>query len=77
MHWIYPSIGRVIFGFGNSAATDTFFTIVIDAFPDVGLPVHYQTTHSTNRCANLACRQYICLRCLLSKCSEYRRTVCD
>ncbi|OAA78809.1 Major facilitator superfamily domain, general substrate transporter [Akanthomyces lecanii RCEF 1005] len=33
MHWIYPSIGRVIFGFGNSAATDTFFTIVIDAFP--------------------------------------------
>lgn len=37
MHWIYPSIGRVIFGFGNSAVTDTFFTIVIDAFPDVSL----------------------------------------
>ncbi len=37
MHWIYPSIGRVIFGFGNSAATDTFFTIVIDAFPAVSI----------------------------------------
>ena len=35
MHWIYPSIGGALFGFGFSAIGDICFTMVIDTYYEV------------------------------------------
>lgn len=35
LHWIYPSIGGALFGFGFSAMGDITFTMVIDIYYEV------------------------------------------
>lgn len=35
MHWIYPSLGSGFFAFGFGAISDSTFTLVIDAYPNV------------------------------------------
>lgn len=35
MHWIYPSIGGALFGFGLGSISDAALTLVIDSYRDV------------------------------------------
>lgn len=35
MHWIYPSIGGVFFGFGLGSISDAALTLVIDSYREV------------------------------------------
>ncbi|ETS87665.1 hypothetical protein PFICI_01493 [Pestalotiopsis fici W106-1] len=35
MHWIYPSIGCALFGFGMGATGDICFTMILDAYPEL------------------------------------------
>ncbi|PFH58102.1 hypothetical protein XA68_14147 [Ophiocordyceps unilateralis] len=35
MHWIFPSIGAGLFGYGFGAVSDITFTLVIDSFPNL------------------------------------------
>lgn len=35
MHWIYPSIGGALYGFGMTALGDISFTLVIDTYYEV------------------------------------------
>lgn len=38
MHWIYPSIGAALFGFGMAGSSDAILTYVIDSYRDVSRP---------------------------------------
>ncbi|KAI0177118.1 major facilitator superfamily domain-containing protein [Pestalotiopsis sp. NC0098] len=35
LHWIYPSIGCALFGFGLGASGDICFTMILDAYPEL------------------------------------------
>lgn len=35
MHWVYPSIAGVMFGFGLGSVSDAVLTLVIDIYRDV------------------------------------------
>ena len=35
MHWIFPSIGGALFGFGLGSISDAVLTIVIDSYREV------------------------------------------
>lgn len=37
MHWIYPSVGGALFGFGLGSIGDAVLTLVIDSYPEVNL----------------------------------------
>jgi hypothetical protein len=41
MHWIYPSVGGAIFGFGLGSIGDATLTLVIDSYRDVGPSIPY------------------------------------
>jgi hypothetical protein len=38
MHWIWPSIGGALFGFGLGSISDAALTLVIDSYRDVSTP---------------------------------------
>jgi hypothetical protein len=41
MHWIYPSVGGALFGFGLGSIGDASLTLVIDSYRDVSTPVPF------------------------------------
>jgi hypothetical protein len=44
MHWIWPSIGGALFGFGLGSISDAALTLVIDSYRDVR-PLSHATSY--------------------------------
>jgi hypothetical protein len=41
MHWIWPSIGGALFGFGLGSIGDAVLTLVIDSYVEVRCPAFF------------------------------------
>ena len=80
MHWIWPSIGGALFGFGLGSISDAALTLVIDSYRDVRLSL-LSTTSFPNivliTLQRIDHRRRIHRRRIPPQCNQHRHSLCN
>lgn len=78
MHWIYPSVGGALFGFGLGSIGDASLTLVIDSYRDVKTAPFVFVQISGERRLTLILDYWRCFysHCIPPKCLQHWHSFC-